>query len=216
MPRPEPITPDRLLHALRWRYATQRFDPSRTIPDDNWHALCESLRLAPSGFGLQPWRFISVETPELRQVLSAASWSQPQITEAPKLLVLCRRSHVDMGDAERLIALARAERAISENEAAQWRAGLGSFLRSGADTAEWAARQVYLALGTLVASAAVLGVDACPLEGIDPAAYDRVLDLQGSGYTTVLAVALGYRSTEDPAAALPKIRFSPEQVLTRA
>jgi len=212
----DPISPQRLLGALRWRYATQRFDPSRPIPDPTRLALLETLRLAPSGFGLQPWRFISAESPALRQTLAAASWNQPQVLQAPSLLVLCRRDRVDSSDAERLIALARAQRAISDDEAAQWRANLASFLTSGTDIAEWAARQVYLALGTLVTAAALLGVDACPLEGIDPAAYDRALGLPGTGYTTVLAVALGYRAADDPAAALPKLRFSSDQVVTRA
>lgn len=212
----DPISPAQLLHALRWRYAAQRFDPSRNIPPQTWHALLETLRLAPSGFGLQPWRFISVEPPELRRALAAASWNQPQVLEAPNLLVLCSRDRVDASDADRLLALARAERAHSDEEAAEWRAGLSAFLASGTDTAEWAARQVYLTLGMLVAAAAVLGVDACPLEGIDPVAYDRALHLAGTGYTTVLAVALGYRAADDPAARLPKLRFPTDQVLTQA
>lgn len=216
MSSPDPISPERLLRALRWRYATQRFDPSRQIPDEAWLAILESLRLAPSGFGLQPWRFISVEQPALRQALYPASFKQPQVLEAPRLLALCRRDRVDSSDTLRLIALARAERAISDEEAAQWRAGLASFLNSGTDTAAWAARQVYLALGLLAAAAALLGVDACPIEGIDHAAYDRELRLAGTGYTTVVAVALGYRAADDPAAALRKIRFTPSQVVTRA
>lgn len=216
MASPEPITPGRLLSALQWRYATQRFDPSRPIPDPAWSAILESLRLAPSGFGLQPWRFISVESPPLRRALSAASWNQPQVLEAPKLLVLCRRERVESPDVERLIALAREHRAISDAEASQWRAGLTTFVESGTATDQWAARQVYLALGVLVTAAAVLGVDACPLEGIDPAAYDRELGLVGTGYQTVVAVALGYRAAADPAASAVKLRFPQADVLTRA
>ncbi|MFZ2874229.1 MAG: nitroreductase family protein [Phycisphaerales bacterium] len=216
MASPEPITPERLLSALQWRYATQRFDPSRPIPDAAWSAILESLRLAPSGFGLQPWRIVSVESPSLRRALSAASWDQPQVLEAPRLLVLCRRDRVESLDVERLIALARGQRAISDEEAAQWRAGLASFVESGAATDQWAARQVYLALGVLAAAAAVLGVDACPLEGIDPPAYDRELGLAGTGYRTVVAVALGYRAAGDPAATAVKLRFPQAEVFTRA
>ncbi|MCC6949828.1 MAG: nitroreductase family protein [Phycisphaerales bacterium] len=216
MAGPEPITPGRLLSALQWRYATQRFDPSRPIPAAAWSAILESLRLAPSGFGLQPWRIVSVESPALRRALSAASWNQPQVLEAPRLLVLCRRDRVESLDVERLIALARGQRAISDEEAARWRAGLASFVESGAATDQWAARQVYLALGVLVAAAAVLGVDACPLEGIDPPAYDRELGLAGTGYQTVVAVALGYRAAGDPAATADKLRFPEAEVFTRA
>jgi nitroreductase len=59
---------------------------------------------------------------------------------------------------------------------------------------EWAARQVYIALGQFMAAAAVIGVDTCALEGIDPSAYDQILGLKGSGYETIVACAVGYRS----------------------
>ena len=72
---------------------------------------------------------------------------------------------------------------------------------------EWAARQAYIALGNLMTCAAVLGVDACPMEGLNPAEYDRVLGLNGSGYATVVACALGYRAASDKYASLPKVRY---------
>jgi nitroreductase len=62
-------------------------------------------------------------------------------------------------------------------------------------------------------TAAVLGVDACPMEGISASAYDRVLGLEGSGYATVVACALGYRAADDKYAATPKARFDREQVI---
>jgi len=72
---------------------------------------------------------------------------------------------------------------------------------------EWAARQCYIALGNLMTCAAVLGVDACPMEGLVPAEYDRVLNLNGSGFKTVVACALGYRAATDKYASLAKVRF---------
>ena len=72
---------------------------------------------------------------------------------------------------------------------------------------EWAARQSYIALGNLMTCAAVLGVDACPMEGIVPAEYDKVLKLAGSGYQTVVACALGYRAASDKYAGMAKVRF---------
>ena len=72
---------------------------------------------------------------------------------------------------------------------------------------EWAARQAYIALGNLMTAAAVLGVDACPMEGLVPAEYDKILKLEGSGYKTVVACALGYRAASDKYASLAKIRY---------
>ena len=72
---------------------------------------------------------------------------------------------------------------------------------------EWATRQAYIALGNLMTAAAVLGVDACPMEGLAPAEYDKVLHLHGTGYATVVACALGYRSTHDKSANFAKVRY---------
>ena len=79
----------------------------------------------------------------------------------------------------------------------------------------WAKNQVYIALGQLMATAAVLGVDACPMEGIAPAEYDRILGLEGSGYSTSVGCAMGYRSEGDKYADTPKVRFSPELVIDK-
>jgi nitroreductase len=79
---------------------------------------------------------------------------------------------------------------------------------------EWATRQAYIALGNLMTAAAVLGVDTCPMEGLVPAEYDKLLELNGSGYATVVACALGYRSAGDKYARLPKVRY-PVQDLIR-
>ena len=78
---------------------------------------------------------------------------------------------------------------------------------------EWAARQAYIALGNLMTCAAVLGVDACPMEGLSPADYDRVLGLTGSGYATVVACALGYRAATDKYARLPKVRYAAKELV---
>jgi nitroreductase len=78
---------------------------------------------------------------------------------------------------------------------------------------EWATRQAYIALGNLMTCAAVLGVDACPMEGIVPAEYDKILNLNGSGYATVVACALGYRAAADKYASLAKVRYEIKDVV---
>jgi nitroreductase len=78
---------------------------------------------------------------------------------------------------------------------------------------EWAARQAYIALGNLMTCAAVLGVDACPMEGLVPAEYDRILNLNGSAYATVVACALGYRSSDDKYAKLAKVRYDTKEIV---
>ena len=81
------------------------------------------------------------------------------------------------------------------------------------ETLSWAKNQVYIALGQLMTSAAVLGVDACPMEGIVPSEYNRILELENTGYSTAVACAMGYRSANDKYASIAKVRYNGDQVL---
>jgi nitroreductase len=198
---------------LQWRYATKQFDPARTIPAETWQVLEDSLWLAPSSFGLQPWKFLVVDTPALRQELRKVSWNQAQITEASKLVVLAGRRSIDQGDIDRLIQRTAELRQQPLANLDGYRKMLSGFVQGGwvnKDLAAWNARQVYIALGQLLTTAAMLGIDACPMEGIDMAAYDRLLGLDGTPFTTLCSVPLGYRHASDKYATLPKVRMPRE------
>lgn len=209
------IQPNDLLAALRFRYATKAFDPARKIPAETWEALEKSLVLTPSSFGLQPWKFLVVKNPEIREKLKAASWNQPQLIEASHLVVLTARTDLTQADIDSWIARL-SEIQGTPIEALAGLSGMISSFSSTMTPAEkqaWNTRQVYIALGQLMTSAAVLGIDSCPLEGISPADYDTILCLSGTGYATAVACALGYRSPEDKYAVAPKARFADVQVI---
>ena len=78
---------------------------------------------------------------------------------------------------------------------------------------EWAARQAYLALGNFITSAALLGIDTCPMEGFEPDEYDKILDLASRGLASVVCCAAGYRAASDKYATQKKVRFPREQVI---
>lgn len=209
-PAPEAaLSPSVLLDALNRRYATKRFDPSRSIPDATWQALEQALLLAPSSYGLQPWKFLVVDDPALRRDLVPSTWNQPQPVEASRYVVFAVREDLAEADADRYLARIAEVRDVPESSLAGFRGMLVSAITTRTREARftWNARQAYIAMGQFMASAALLGVDTCPIEGLLPAEYDRILGLEGSGYRTVAAVAAGYRSPEDAYAALPKVRF---------
>ncbi len=212
-----PIQPDLLLAALRWRYATKQFDASRIIATETWHALEEALILAPSSFGLQPWRFISIANPELRARLRAHSWDQTQTTDASHYLVIAAKTDITECDIDEWLVHLAGERGTSPETLAPLRSMMAGFIlsRDAAARNAWATRQCYIALGQFTTSAAMLGIDTCPLEGIDTAEYDRLLGLDGTGYSTVVACAAGYRSPDDKYAALPKVRFPRGAIITK-
>lgn len=209
------LPPDQLVAALRWRYATKQFDSTRKIPDATWDAIEESLVLTPSSFGLQPWKFHVVKNPAVRAKLLAESWNQPQVTESSHFVVLTSRTDLSTADIDAWISRMAEVQQKSIDAVAPLKGMIIGFAErmSAEERSAWNARQSYIALGQLMAVAAVLGIDACPMEGISASAYDRILGLEGSGYATVVACALGYRSEDDKYAATPKARFERTEMI---
>lgn len=209
------LSPDKLLAALRWRYATKRFDPSHKIPAATWDAIEESLVLTPSSFGLQPWKFIVIQDPGIRALLSTESWRQPQVTESSHYVVLTARTDLDSTDIDAWMARMSEVQGGSLETVAPLKGVIQGFAQAMSHEARhaWNVRQTYIALGQLMASAALLGIDACPMEGLSTAGYDHVLGLESSGYATVVACALGYRAADDKYAATPKARFDRSRVI---
>lgn len=213
-----PTSTQELLTQLRWRYATKRFDAQKTIPADTWSALEQALLLAPSSFGLQPWKFVVVTTPAVKQQLRAASWGQAQVTDASHYVVFTGLRTTTEADVDRFLQCQSQVRGTPLESMAGYRKVLVDFLAKGwasKDLAAWNARQGYIALGQFMAAAAMLGVDTCPMEGIDMAAYDRILGLDGSRYTTLCGCAAGYRASDDKYATAPKVRFPLGEVIER-
>jgi len=212
------MTPDQLLTTLRWRYATKKFDPSKKIPAETWAALEEALVLTPSSFGLQPWKFFVVENPALRARLVPVSWGQTQTVDASHFVVFARRKDLPETEIDRYVARVAAVTGTPAGTLGGYRGMMAGFRQKAQDEGwlnPWADRQVYIALGSFMTCAAALGVDACPMEGLDPAQYDEILGLAGTGFSTVVACAAGYRAADDAYAARPKVRYATTDVISR-
>ncbi len=206
---------EHLSEALANRYATKKFDASRKIPPQILEKLEDSLLLSASSYGLQPWKFIFISDMNLRKKLRAVSWNQPQVEEASHYVVLCAKTTMDEGAVDRYIKRIVEVRGVAAESLKDYRAmmigSIGGPLKSR--IIEWTSRQVYIALGTLLTSAAILGVDACPMEGFDNKQYDEILGLTKDGYTASVCCALGYRSPDDVYAKLKKVRFPKTEII---
>lgn len=212
------MTSDQLLTALRWRYATKKFEPTRRIPPETWAALEETLVLTPSSFGLQPWQFIVVTDPGIRARLVPASWNQSQPVDASHFVVFARRDNLPESEIDRYVARVAAVTGTPSEKLAGFRNVMAGFCQKARLEGwinAWADRQLYIALGSFMTAAASLGIDTCPMEGLDPVQYDEILGLTGSGISTVVACAAGYRSPEDGYAARPKVRYPADEVIRR-
>ena len=212
-----------LLEALNWRYATKVFDPAQIIPADTWQTLERALVLTPTSYGLQPYQFLVITDPATRAALLPHSWGQKQVVDASHFVVFTAKTIMTEADVDKLLqrmvevrkmpaeALTRQDSPLAAYRGMM----LGDVVNGprGKTAHEWATRQTYIALGNLMTCAAVLGIDACPMEGLVPTEYDRILNLSGSGYATVVACALGYRSPDDKYAKLPKVRYDTKEIV---
>lgn len=213
-----PVSTEQLLAQLHWRYATKQFDPSLKIDVRTWSALEEALTLSASSGGIQPWAFVVVTDPQIRAKLAPASFGQPQITTASHLVVFAARTDVTAADVDSHIARCAEVQRVSIESLKAFRDGMVGAVVNSMDAAQrrtWAIKQTGIALGNFLAAVAMIGVDACPMEGFIPPQYDEILGLTAKGYTSSSVCAVGYRSASDPYATLPKVRYSMERVIIR-
>jgi len=210
------LNADQILQQLHWRYATKKFDPARKIPDETWHALEQSLVLAPSSFGMQPWKFFVVRNPEIRQQIQEAAWGQSQVVNASHLVVLAIKTGINASDVDPYLDRMADVRQTSKDNLQGLENMIKGFLKEPPfpfDPDAWSARQVYIALGFFLYSAAMLGVDTCPMEGFIPAKVNEILALPEKGYSAVALCAAGYRAEDDKYADMAKVRYETENIV---
>lgn len=214
----KPTTSAQLIEALEWRYAVKLFDPSRKIAGPDWSALERALVLTPSSYGLQPWKFLVVRDDAIRAKLRAASWNQGQVTDCSHFVVFLQLRKMSEEYVDAYMQSISSARGTPLEKLAGFRKNIIENLVNApraAQAPEWAARQVYIALGNFMTAAALIGVDACPMEGLDAAKYDEILGLEQSPYRTLVACAAGYRDANDKLGQARKVRFPESQIIER-
>lgn len=208
------------------RHTCKAHDATRKIPADQVEELKTLLRYAPSSVNSQPWHFFIAETDAGKARLAKATpegspyaANLPKVKNASHVVALCARTNVNDTHLATLLAQEEKDGRFPTPEGKEMQNKgrnfyVGLHRNDPQDMQAWTQKQVYLALGTLLLGAAALGIDATPIEGFDPQALDQELALNEKGLTSVVMVALGYRSTEDFNAKLPKSRLAAETVLT--
>lgn len=192
----------------KWRYATKKFDSNKKISENDLEFLKEAIQLSSSSYGLQPYKIIIVENPELRAQLQPASWGQSQIIDASHLLVFA--NEVNVGDTQ--IDAYFNNLTQTRNIPLEAVQGYMDFMKSNinalpeAKRNTWTSKQTYLALGNLLAAAAELKIDVTPMEGFVPEQYNEILGLDKLGLNASLVATIGYRHDEDETQHYTKVR----------
>ncbi|MEM9101098.1 MAG: NAD(P)H-dependent oxidoreductase [Pseudomonadota bacterium] len=208
-----------IIASLNWRYATKAFDHTQSIPDEDWQAIKESLRLSASSFGLQPWKFIEVDSQKVKDRLAeCVKLNAPKILTSSKLMVVAGLKQLTQDYIEHYIKDVMHTRDLNEAEIQDFKSMITATAskKSLQEQAFWASRQAYIALGSAITTAALLRIDSCPMEGINRETYDEVLALKDSNYTSLVAIAFGYRADTDKNQQAKKVRFSESEIFKKA
>lgn len=200
-----------IIDSLNWRYAAKVFDPDKKISDEGFSDLLEAVRLSPSSFGLQPWKFIVVKDADTRSKIKEAAYGQSQVVDASHLIVFAVDKNFSVDNYIKSVATVRGVPAESLDD---YKGMINGFLDplSPGEKTEWATKQVYLALGVALASSAAMEIDSCPMEGFDGKVVDEILGLKALGLESKVLLPVGYRSADDKYASLPKARYPKEEV----
>lgn len=200
--------------ALSWRYGAKIFT-NKPLDKNLLDAILEAGRMAPGAYGLQPYKLIHVKNPELRQKLREASFGQPKVTDASEYVVVAARTDLDENFIEEYVQNISKTRGVKREDLQGFFENMKGDILSRDENrkSSWAGRMAYISFGFMLETAALLGVDAGPMEGFINSKYDEILGLKEKGLTSLGGLALGYRDESDEYATLKKVRVSKEDFI---
>jgi nitroreductase len=206
-----------IIEKLNWRYATKEFDSTKKLSQEQLDFIIEATNLTPSSFGLQPFSVIVIEDEAIRKQLKPVAWNQPQITDASHLILFAANTNLSEADVDKFLKLNSDVRNIPLEALAEYDGMMKGFIKqmSADEIINWEAKQAYIALGQLMVSCAVEGIDTCPMEGFDKKEFDKILGLADRNLTSVVMAAVGFRSEADKYQHLAKVRKSKEDLVIK-
>lgn len=184
-----------ILDQSQWRYATKKFDPSKKVDEDLVAKIVEVARLAPTSSGLQPYKVIVITNQELKDKMVPLAMDQHQVADCSHLLVFAAWDNYTEERIDHIYSITTTERGQAPDRYNAYTDRLKALYlnRPASLNFEHIARQSYIAFAYAIAMAAELKVDATPIEGFDPEAVDKLLDLNTKGLRSVTLLPLGYR-----------------------
>jgi nitroreductase/dihydropteridine reductase len=203
-----------LIDKLQWRAAIKTFDPTKKLTAEQVNNLLAAIRLAPSGAGLQPYRILVVENPEIKERLREAANGQSQLSLSSHVIVFAAETVVDSHFVTKYIDLIAATRQVPREQLAGFEQSIGGLMgrMNEEQRLAWAAKQAYIALGVLLSAAADMEIDACPMEGFQPGKFDEILGLNELGLTSLVIAPIGYRADTDVYSKMAKVRRPTEEL----
>ena len=199
-----------IIEAFEFRHATKEFDATKKISDEDMNFILKTASLSPSSFGFEPWHFIVVQDPELRELLKPVAWGAPLKLDTAShfVLGLSMKSPMTRWDSDYIMHMMKDVKQFPEDVIEMFSKFYREFQESDfqLDTDkklfDWASKQTYIALGNMMTSAAMVGIDSCPIEGFQQENTDILLrekfGVDTDKYGISFMVAFGYRKEDPP------------------
>ncbi|NNK11492.1 MAG: NAD(P)H-dependent oxidoreductase [Flavobacteriaceae bacterium] len=196
------------IERLEWRYAVKKFDSEANLSEEQIDRLIRAFNLTATSYGLQPIRLVVLQNKEIQQALVPHTYGQKQVGQASHVLVICIETRIDKEYITQYFERVKTIRGTSDQILSRFKNELlENFEEKHAEEIrQWATNQAYLAMGNLLTVCAVEKIDACPMEGFVPSAYDEVLDLQSRHLSSVLVLPVGKRAEDDMFSTMKKVR----------
>lgn len=206
-----------IVTALNWRYATKKFDDTRRVTDTQVNTILNATNLSASSYGLQPYQFVVVEDKSIQEALVPASYNQKQVAQASHVIILAARTDIDEQYIRQYASYTEEVRGLEKGTLDQYAGQMVSSITSmsAEQRIEWASKQTYILLGTMLATCASLGVDACPMEGFVADQYNEILSLTEQNLHASLVVPIGYRADDDPNGQFAKVRLPLSEMVVK-
>ena len=198
-----------IIDAFNYRHACKEFNPEKKIADQDFNFILDTGRLSPSSFGFEPWKFLVVQSKDLREKLKEHTWGgKKQIpTSSHFLVILARKSYFMKYDSQYMKEFMKNVKQLSEDVINTKIGYIEGFqkndfklLESERAIFDWACRQTYISLANMMTAASMIGIDSCPMEGFNVEKINAVLetdfgvDIEKFGVSCM--VAFGYRNAE--------------------
>ena len=203
------------LDALKWRYATKKFDANTLITEHKINIIKEAFNLTPTSYGLQPIKMLVIQDKDLQLKLREVSYNQDQVSTCSHLLVFCIERKIDRDFIQKNFERIKEIRNTPDETLAPFREFLVNDFsaKNSAEIHSWAKNQAYLALGNILTVCAYEQIDACPMEGFINEKYDEILNLQEQQLSSCLVLPIGYRAEDDQFASFKKVRRPLDEVI---
>lgn len=205
-----------LIDKLNWRYAAKAMN-GKKVSQDKIDTIIEAISLAPTSSGLQPFEVIVITNQAIKDKIKPVAWNQSVVSDCSHLLVFAAWDTYTADRINKMFDLTNDIRGFKNEGWENYRQMLLENYpkRDSEVNFTHAAKQAYIAFGMAIAAAAFEGVDSTPMEGFDPEAVDKILNLKEKGLRSCILLPIGYRETEkDWLVNLKKVRKSKADLVT--